>query len=261
MSKHNKQADSLRPTTMYEITAKLFNHIRASLTERFEEEAVTLLIDGVNSLIEDQQRELLKRAVIAGKAGSSYCELEYDSVLSEDVLKDPEKIKRSFNNYEAVHQKIGIESMNIYSIMAKMFAHISKKSVEAHGKAGEEAMMEAVRTFGEERGRDIARRAAAVREPNKMDNYLSNYDMGRSELFKFDTHFHPTEIEQTFTKCAFADQWKEDGMQEFGILYCHMIDPAVAKGFNPNFEVIHDQYILKEDEGVCHFRFQMKKDK
>ena len=45
-------------------------------------------------------------------------------------------------------------------------------------------------------------------------------------------------------------------MEEYGILYCHMIDPSIAKGFNPSFEVVHDQYVLKE--GVCHFRFQMK---
>jgi hypothetical protein len=47
-------------------------------------------------------------------------------------------------------------------------------------------------------------------------------------------------------------------MEEYGILYCHMIDPAIAKGYNPNFEVIHDQYILRE--GTCHFRFIMKEE-
>ncbi|KAB7708309.1 hypothetical protein F9802_05430 [Bacillus aerolatus] len=141
-------------------------------------------------------------------------------------------------------------------MMAKLFAHVSKCVVDAFGEAGQEAMMNGVGTFGEERGRDIARRAAAVGKPNTMDNYLSNYDMGRSDLFEYETLFHPKEIEQTFTKCAFAEQWKKDGMQEYGILYCHMIDPSIAKGFNPNFEVVHDQYVLKE--GVCHFRFQMK---
>lgn len=45
-------------------------------------------------------------------------------------------------------------------------------------------------------------------------------------------------------------------MEEYGILYCQMIDPAIAKGYNPNFEVEHDKYLLKE--GHCHFRFQMK---
>ena len=80
--------------------------------------------------------------------------------------------------------------------------------------------------------------------------------MGRSDLFEYETNFHPKEIEQTFTKCAFAEQWKKDGVGEYGILYCQMIDPSIAKGFNPNFEVVHDRYVL--EEGECHFRFQMK---
>lgn len=157
---------------------------------------------------------------------------------------------------EVREEKERMEPASMYGIMAKLFAHVAKAVVDRFGEEGREAVMEGVRTFGEERGRDIARRAAAVGESNDMESYLPNYDMGRSDLFEYDTTYHPKEIEQTFTKCAFAEQWKKDGMEEYGILYCHMIDPAIAKGFNPNFEVIHDQYILRE--GICHFRFQMK---
>lgn len=51
---------------------------------------------------------------------------------------------------------------------------------------------------------------------------------------------------------------KKDGTGEHGILYCQMIDPSIAKGYNRNFDVLHDRYVLKE--GDCHFRFQMKED-
>ncbi|MBU9713398.1 L-2-amino-thiazoline-4-carboxylic acid hydrolase [Bacillus tamaricis] len=154
-------------------------------------------------------------------------------------------------------EKQGTEPLNMYSIMAKMFGYISKAVVDRFGIEGEESVKQGVWNFGHERGQGIAKRAKFAGESNEKGNYLSNYDMGRSELFEYETLFYPTEIEQTFTKCAFADQWKKEGMEEYGILYCHMIDPAIAKGFNPNFEVIHDQYILKKGEGVCHFRFQM----
>jgi len=85
---------------------------------------------------------------------------------------------------------------------------------------------------------------------------LPNYDMGRSDLFEYETEYVPNEIEQTFTRCPFGDTWKADGMEEYGILYCQMIDPSIAHGYNPNFEVVHDQYLVKD--GQCHFRFQMK---
>lgn len=63
-------------------------------------------------------------------------------------------------------------------------------------------------------------------------------------------------IEQTFTRCPFGQQWADDDMHEYGILYCEMIDPAVARGYNPNFQVVLDRYILKE--GVCHFEFKLE---
>ncbi len=151
-----------------------------------------------------------------------------------------------------------LEPVSMYEMMAKLFAHVAKSVVDRFGEEGREAVMEGVRSFGEERGRDIARRAAAVGQPNEIENYLPNYDMERSKSFTSKTTFHPGEFEQTFTKCAFAEQWKKDGMEEYGVLYCKMIDPAIAKGFNPNLEVTQESHILKE--GACRFRFQMKQD-
>lgn len=148
-----------------------------------------------------------------------------------------------------------LEPVDPYTIMAKLFAHLSKAVADRFGEAGKDAIREGVRTFGEERGRDIARRAAAVGQPNDIRSYLPNYDMGRSDLFEYVTEYHPLEIEQNFTKCAFGDQWKKDGMEEYGILYCQMIDPAIARGYNANFEVEHDKYLL--EDGHCHFRFKM----
>jgi hypothetical protein len=149
-----------------------------------------------------------------------------------------------------------LDPVDPYTIMAKLFAHLSKAVVDRFGEAGKEAIREGVRAFGEERGRDIARRAAAAGQPNDIRSYLPNYDMGRSDLFEYVTEYHPLEIEQSFTRCAFGDQWKKDGMEEYGILYCQMIDPAIARGYNADFEVEHDKYLLKD--GYCHFRFKMK---
>jgi hypothetical protein len=155
-------------------------------------------------------------------------------------------------------EKDHLEPVSMYVIAAKLFGHVAKAVIDKYGEDAREVIKEGVRAFGEERGRDIARRAAAVGEPNEIENYLPNYDMGRSDLFEYVTINKEKEIEQNFTKCVFADQWQKDGMEQYGILYCEMIDPAIAKGFNPNLEVIHDKHFFKD--GVCHFCFQMKKD-
>jgi hypothetical protein len=169
--------------------------------------------------------------------------------MNEEIKNEGQKVKGDES----------LEPVSPYTIMAKLFAHLAKAVVDRFGEEGKEAIREGVRTFGEERGRDIARRAAAHGQPNDIYSYLPNYDMGRSDLFEYETeyHTHPVEIEQTFTRCAFGDQWKADGMEEYGILYCQMIDPAIARGYNANFEVEHDKYLLKE--GHCHFKFRMKK--
>ena len=238
------ESKNLDPVSMYTITSKLMMHILDVVTNRFGEEGKSTMLAGVQQVVEEQQ---------TGEDG----QLTEQALFTFDKLFDDEEIKGTFEIYSKARKENGREPDTMFAIMAKLFAHIAKVFVERYGKdEGEQVMMDSVGTFGEERGRDIARRAAAVGKSNTMDNYLSNYDMGRSELFEYETLFHPTEIEQTFTKCAFAEQWIKDGMEDYGILYCHMIDPSIAKGFNPNFEVIHDQYVLKE--GVCHFRFQMK---
>ncbi|UCZ55175.1 L-2-amino-thiazoline-4-carboxylic acid hydrolase [Bacillus shivajii] len=237
---------ALKHVTMYEITSKLFFHLCLSLESSFHQKGKSVIEEGVCDFQSDLMSTLLQ---------TDKNKIDFQT----DTLLDSEKVKQSFKKYVEICKKNEQDPINMYSLMAKMFAHIAKHAKNNLGEPGQDAIIEGVRTFGEERGKNIAKRAELAGKPNEKDHYLTNYDMGRSELFEFETLFHKNEIEQTFTKCAFADQWKEDGMEEHGILYCHMIDPAVAKGFNPNFEVIHDEYILKE--GVCHFRFQMKEDK
>lgn len=235
--------DSLDPISMFTITSKLYSHVRLAVREILGTEGLEQIEAGVKNLEAEQ-----------------YLYIEEDAdrsvLFTSKCLLDDQEVKKTFHLFENAQKKAGREPLTMYAVMAKMFAHITKSVVDRFGSPGQEAVMNGVAAFGAERGRDIARRASVNGLPNTMDHYLSNYDMGRSDLFEYETLFHPVEIEQTFTTCAFGDQWKKDGMGEYGILYCKMIDPSIAKGYNPNFEVIHDQYLLTD--GNCHFRFQMK---
>jgi L-2-amino-thiazoline-4-carboxylic acid hydrolase len=223
----------LPPLSMYTITAKLFTHIENSVTSAFGTEGKKLLQNGVENFGYKDAYDIAQQATQEGE----------DHVLNNYIP----------GNFDSVN-KYG--DTTIYGLMAKLFAQVTKAVVDVYGEEGRNAIKEGVRTFGEERGKGIAQRAKHLGKPNTIDNYLSNYDMGRSDLFEYENIFKPEVIEQTFTQCPFGQQWADDNLHEYGILYCQMIDPAVAKGYNPRFEVEHDQYVLKE--GVCHFNFKLK---
>lgn len=149
-----------------------------------------------------------------------------------------------------------LEPVNMYVLFARMFACITKEVEDAFGEEGVKAVREGVRVFGEERGRDIARRARLMGHEADARNYLSCYDMARSDYFVSENTIQDSTVEQHFSECVFADAFMKDGTERYGIHYCEMIDPAIAKGYNENFECLHDKHFFKD--GCCHFLFQMK---
>ncbi|WP_026688929.1 L-2-amino-thiazoline-4-carboxylic acid hydrolase [Alteribacter aurantiacus] len=221
--------------SMYRITARLFTHVEASVSNSFEEEGIRLVQRGVTRFGYDLAQNIAVRASEEGEA----------HVLSDYIPKEVEK------------KKLDLNEATVYSQMAKLFGQVAKVVVDHYGEEGKDVVREGVRTFGESRGKGIRERAAHLGLDNTIENYLSNYDMARSELFEMETIHKPEVIEQTFTVCPFGQQWADDDMAEYGILYCEMIDPSIAKGYNNDFDVDHDRYVLKD--GVCEFKFKLKK--
>jgi len=153
--------------------------------------------------------------------------------------------------------KKDLDPVSMYQLFAKLFAHVAKEVSDSFGDEGKGAIKRGVKNFGEERGRDIARRAEAKGMTNDVASYLTSYDMDRSDLFECKDTYGEDQVEQLFTRCIFAEQWEKDQMEEYGYLYCEMIDPAIARGYNENLECIHDKHFFKD--GVCTFCFKMKK--
>lgn len=151
-------------------------------------------------------------------------------------------------------------SVNIYEIMAALFATIAEEVEGRFGAEGEDAMRAAVKKFGNTRGRFIARSVAEAGKENTAENYLPYYDMERSAHFAADTTGNDKEIRQNFSKCIFAEAWMKTGMEKYGLYYCEEIDPAIAEGYNKNFKCEHDKYFLKGDQ-CCTFRFYMDEQK
>jgi hypothetical protein len=148
--------------------------------------------------------------------------------------------------------------VSMYAIMAKLFAEIAGEVTNRFGKEGEEAIRQAVRTFGERRGKNIAENAAADGKPNTPENYLPYYDMERSALFECDTIQNEQCIDQYFRVCPFAKTWLDDGTEKFGKMYCDEIDGALARGYNPDFEHTRHSHLLYGSD-CCHMSFSLKK--
>ena len=148
------------------------------------------------------------------------------------------------------------EPISMYELFAKMFAHVAKEVVERFGEDGKKAIKAGVWNFGAERGKTIAERAETKGLPNLPANYLTNYDMERSDNFDCENTYGDNQVSQLFTRCIFASQWMKDNMEDYGRLYCETIDPSIAYGYNENMECIHDKHIF--EDGVCRFCFRMK---
>ena len=155
--------------------------------------------------------------------------------------------------------RLETEEVDMYVLFARMFAHITREVERACGEKGVAAVREGVRTFGEDRGRNIAARAAKMGHSADAQHYLSCYDMARSGYFHSSDTVSENKVEQDFDHCVFAETWMKDGCEKWGIHYCELIDPAIAHGFNPNFKCDHDKHFFKD--GCCHFKFTMEPEK
>lgn len=155
-----------------------------------------------------------------------------------------------------IDKELELEEVNMYVLFTRMFADITREVEKTCGEEGIKAVREGVRQFGLARGKDIARRAKLMGHENDVTHYLSCYDMARSGHFSSDNDIKEKSIEQTFSKCIFAEQFTRDQNEKYGIHYCEIIDGAIAEGYNENFKCLHDKHFFKDS--CCHFVFEME---
>jgi hypothetical protein len=139
---------------------------------------------------------------------------------------------------------------------ALLFALLSRSAVSHLGtENGEKIMREAVRCYGEQRGRRMALRAQSDGEPLTMLNYMAygewRAEAGESEqsMTEMIPHAH-----SFITRCPWNQDWIESDLLRYGRLYCLEIDPALARGFNPalRLDVLST---LSNDGRPCEFVF------
>lgn len=140
---------------------------------------------------------------------------------------------------------------------AILFALISRQAQQQLGEeAGQSAMRQAVRRYGEQRGRRMALRALKDGEPLSMTSFMT-YGEWRSKTGEAEQQAseEPPDIHMLMPRCPWANAWVESGLLPFGRLYCQEIDHALIRGFNPQLTL--DVIATQPNDGVpCEFIYR-----
>ena len=122
---------------------------------------------------------------------------------------------------------------------ALLFTCIAKSVIlEIGEKVSGPILGDAVKKYGEERGRRMALRAQKFGDSLTMDNYFAYGEWVAPEGetdFRFVTK-RPHARLHAF-KCPWYGVWKEKGLLEYGKYFCKEIDSALVRGFNPDLEL------------------------
>ncbi len=143
------------------------------------------------------------------------------------------------------------------AMQARLFATVAREVIDRWGDEGREAVVEAVKKFGEERGKRMAERAAAEGRENSFADFLVLSDL--------DTGYHqmvPEALEGalkvTISYCPFAAACAEWGLSEYGKYFCQEIDAAIMRGYNPErYETVCEQN-LTEGAETCVLVYRFK---
>ena len=115
---------------------------------------------------------------------------------------------------------------------AMLFAFAAKEAITAFGSRGETAVIEAVHTYGLQRGRRMAMRAERDGIPRDAMSYelYSEWDCFPGQVEREDSRENGVFC-MHYKRCPWFTEWKSAGFQEYGKYYCGHVDAAILEGF------------------------------
>lgn len=129
---------------------------------------------------------------------------------------------------------------------ALLYYHLTKAIIEEYGEAAKPVIQKAIRQFGLERGRNIARKVKEDGQELTIANLDKYYDMPISQGWGPSADYEGGVKQSRTEDCTFANVWLEKSWAEVGRIYCE-VDPAIREGYNPDIEYTPDRNILKGD--------------
>jgi hypothetical protein len=138
-----------------------------------------------------------------------------------------------------------------------LLAWIARQVCQRSGPVkGEMAIRKAIRRYGEQRGHRMALRAQADGKELNTISYMvyGEWSASPDELVSRLEQNNHHNIRMLVERCPWNASWAEQGLLEFGRMYCQEIDQALMRGFNPNLhlDVLKTQ---TNDRQPCDFIF------
>ena len=138
---------------------------------------------------------------------------------------------------------------------AVLFAFLTREARERFGASGDDAILEGTKRYGRARG---GRMAALAARDGYAPDFISYVCYGELPM-----EDHEIKIVQKAphvvihnTRCGWHRTWVDEGLLEYGHLYCQVIDTAILQGFNPEFRFEVDGVLTDGRSPHCTFRFK-----
>ena len=134
-------------------------------------------------------------------------------------------------------------------IVASFYKHLTEK----HGERGKDIFIKATQKYAEQRGARMAMRAMRDGYPVDYASYFAYGEWYPTIPSESKNVGENGEKRNNIYKCAWADTFKEMGLQECGKVYCYQIDAGIVRGFNPDlkFKTHHNL----SDSDFCDLQF------
>lgn len=138
---------------------------------------------------------------------------------------------------------------------ALLFACLSHRLLAERGAAAEAVVLAAVERYGLERGQRMALRARQDGQQRDVAAYLA-YGEWRDESGVSRMRIVAAEPETVLVcdSCPWFLTWSEREMLPLGRLYCQVVDAALARGFDPQMELVAE-CVQTQGAPCCRFRF------
>lgn len=137
------------------------------------------------------------------------------------------------NGQKEVGDKYKIHFFNFF---AKMFCTVAEEVITQFGDDGKEAIIKAVKKYGERRGREIAELVKSLGKELTLKNYFIYSTFDARQTTKYKPKIVDGNVEVVIRQCVFCEGCKDWDKLEYGEIFCDYIDEAILRGYNPKLK-------------------------
>ena len=150
-------------------------------------------------------------------------------------------------------------TIEMAKLMALLYYFMAQEIVDSVGEEkGREIIRRAIWNFGRYRGAKIRENVDAEGLPADLENLVRYYDLPASKLTETEVKVTPSTYEEVTRHCTFADVWMGFGAGSLGALYCEQ-DFALAEGFNKGIKCSRACNMMEPGCTVCELDMRLRK--